>query len=126
MDKENNLAKKHCKPCSLGAQALNENEIKVFLAELQGGWHVINDHHLEKKFHFPDFQSGLDFTNKLGELAESEGHHPDIYLTYGLVTVTIWTHKVNCLTKNDFILAAKCDELITALHKPLRESGVEV
>ncbi len=113
MDKKQNsdLANGQCEPCSAGALALKENEVKDLLVKLKSDWHVVNGHHLEKKYNFPDFLKGLAFTNKLGELAEKEGHHPNIYLTYGSVTVTIWTHKIDNLSKNDFILAAKCEEL---------------
>ena len=109
---KSNLAEWKCQPCSVGALALTDNEIRDLLAELQGEWRVINGHHLERKIVFPNFIAGLSFTNKLGELAEKEGHHPNIYLTYNYVTVTIWTHKIDSLSKNDFILAAKCDELL--------------
>ncbi|MBA3603539.1 MAG: 4a-hydroxytetrahydrobiopterin dehydratase [Parachlamydiaceae bacterium] len=111
-NQKSDLAKGQCEPCSAGALALKENEIEALLTKLQSGWNIINGHHLEKKINFPNFVTGLAFTNKLGELAEKEGHHPNIYLTYGLVTVTIWTHKIGGLSKNDFILAAKCDKLI--------------
>jgi 4a-hydroxytetrahydrobiopterin dehydratase len=88
------------------------------LAELQkslgGGWAVIREHHLEKEFSFPDFRSALAFTNELGDVAESEGHHPDIHLSWGKVRVQIWTHKIDGLTESDFILAAKADRLYAA------------
>jgi 4a-hydroxytetrahydrobiopterin dehydratase len=79
--------------------------------ELDGGWQVVNEHHLEKDYKFKDFREALSFTNKVGELAEAQGHHPDIYLAWGKVKVTIWTHKVNGLTESDFVLAAKADRL---------------
>jgi 4a-hydroxytetrahydrobiopterin dehydratase len=74
-------------------------------------WKVANDHHIERQFTFPDFKSALDFVNRVGALAEDQGHHPDIYLAWGKVRVTIWTHKIDGLTESDFILAAKIDRL---------------
>ena len=75
------------------------------------GWKVLNEHHLEKTFTFPDFRQALDFTNKVGNLAEEQGHHPDIYLAWGKVGITTWTHKIDGLTESDFIMAAKIDAL---------------
>jgi 4a-hydroxytetrahydrobiopterin dehydratase len=84
------------------------------LAELSGelgkDWHVVNGHHLEKDYSFPDFRQALAFTNRVGELAEKENHHPDIYLTWGKVGLKIWTHNIDGLSENDFILAAKADQ----------------
>ena len=80
--------------------------------ELDGGWQVVAEHHLEKEYRFKDFREALAFTNKVGELAEAQGHHPDIYLAWGKVKLTIWTHKINGLTESDFVLAAKADRLL--------------
>ena len=81
------------------------------IGPLGGGWQVVNEHHLEKEYKFKDFREALAFTNKIGELAEAQGHHPDIYLAWGKVKVTIWTHKIDGLTESDFVLAAKADRL---------------
>jgi 4a-hydroxytetrahydrobiopterin dehydratase len=78
--------------------------------QLGGGWQVVDEHHIEKEFRFADFREALDFTNRLGEIAEMEGHHPEILLSWGKVLVTIFTHKVDGLTESDFILAAKCEQ----------------
>jgi 4a-hydroxytetrahydrobiopterin dehydratase len=78
---------------------------------LGGGWSVVDEHHLHKVFSFPDFATALAFTNKVGELAESEGHHPDILLSWGRVEIEIFTHKIDGLTESDFILAARIDRL---------------
>jgi 4a-hydroxytetrahydrobiopterin dehydratase len=85
-------------------------EIKTFLSQLDG-WQVINEHHLQKSYSFPDFRASLEFVNLLGELAESQGHHPDICFGWGKAEVTIWTHKIDGLTESDFVLAAKIDKL---------------
>jgi 4a-hydroxytetrahydrobiopterin dehydratase len=79
--------------------------------ELGGGWSCVDEHHLEKEYRFKDFRQALAFTNRVGELAESVGHHPDIHLAWGKVRLTIWTHKVDGLTESDFVLAAKADRL---------------
>ena len=104
------LSTKQCVPCRGGVPALKGDEIKPLLAELQG-WDVIDEHHLTKLYPFPDFAQGLAFVNRVGELAEEQGHHPEIFLTWGKVRIDIWTHKVGGLTESDFILAAKIDAL---------------
>jgi len=86
-------------------------ELADLQAALGGGWRTVDEHHLEKEFGFEDFRSALDFTNRVGELAEEQGHHPDIYLSWGRVRIQIWTHKIDGLTESDFVLAAKIDEL---------------
>lgn len=111
MNKTFELTKKSCVPCKGGVPPLKGEKIITLIRQLKQGWHVIDDHHLEKEYSFPDFKSALSFTNKVGELAEHEGHHPDLFLSYGHVKITLWTHKINGLTESDFILAAKCDEL---------------
>ncbi len=74
-------------------------------------WQIVNEHHLERTFKFPDFRAALAFTNQVGNLAEEQGHHPDILLAWGKVAVSIWTHKIDGLTESDFIFAAKVDRL---------------
>ena len=104
------LASKSCVPCRGGVPALKGEELNKLRAQLPG-WEVVNEHHLKRAFTFPDFVSALARVNKIGEIAEKEGHHPDIYLAWGKVEVTIWTHKVDGLTESDFILAAKIEAL---------------
>ncbi len=82
--------------------------------DLGGGWTAVADHHLEKSYAFDNFKQALDFTNRVGAIAEAQGHHPDIFLAWGKVTLTIWTHKIDGLTESDFILAAKADEALAA------------
>ena len=105
------LADKDCVPCKGGVGKLQPADVAHFAADLGGGWRVVNDHQLEKEFKFKDFREALKFTNQVGELAEAQGHHPDIYLAWGKVKLTIWTHKVDGLTESDFVLAAKADRL---------------
>jgi 4a-hydroxytetrahydrobiopterin dehydratase len=103
------LAEKECTPCKGGVPPLGESEITDLLDRLGGGWRVVEGHHLEKEYRFRDFRTALDFTNRVGELAEAQGHHPDIHLSWGKVRLTIWTHKINGLTESDFVFAAKAD-----------------
>ena len=105
------LAAKECVPCKGGTPPLKGAELKQLQEKLGNDWEVINEHHLEKTFKFKDFRQALDFTNKVGELAEQQGHHPDIMLTWGKVTIDICTHKIDGLTESDFILASKIDQL---------------
>lgn len=108
----NALAEKRCVPCKGGVEPLKGQELTRLKGELDGGWKVVAERQLEKEFKFKDFREALDFTNKVGEVAEAEGHHPDIYLAWGKVKLTVWTHKINGLTESDFILAAKADRLL--------------
>jgi len=104
------LEEKTCVPCRGGVPPL-KGEALASLAKQVEGWQVVNEHHLTKLFKFPDFREALGFVNRVGELAEEQGHHPDIYLAWGKVEVTIWTHKIDGLTESDFILAAKTNRL---------------
>jgi 4a-hydroxytetrahydrobiopterin dehydratase len=85
-------------------------ELDKFRSQVDG-WQVVNEHHLTKTFTFPDFQKALDFVNRVGAIAEQEGHHPDLHLSWGKVGVVTWTHKIDGLTESDFILAAKVDQI---------------
>ena len=105
------LAVKQCVPCRGGVSPLKGAELAALQTELGGDWQVIDEHHLEKTFRFADFRLALDFTVRVGEMAEEQDHHPDIYLAWGKVTLTIWTHKINGLTESDFVFAAKADAL---------------
>ena len=104
------LADKKCVPCRGGVPPL-KGQLLRDLAKLVPEWKVEEEHHLAREFTFPNFREALDFTNRVGEVAEREGHHPDIALAWGKVGITIWTHKIDGLTESDFILAAKIDRL---------------
>jgi 4a-hydroxytetrahydrobiopterin dehydratase len=104
------LEERHCVPCRGGVPPLTGEALEALKAQLTG-WQVVDEHHLLKSYSFPDFRSALDFVNKAGAVAEEEGHHPDLLLTWGKVEAKIWTHKVNGLTESDFILAAKLDRI---------------
>ena len=104
------LSAKECVPCRGGVPPLQGEEIAKLLPELNG-WEVVAGHHLKKKYGFSNFRESLVFVNRVGELAEEQGHHPDICFGWGSAEISIWTHKIDGLTESDFILAAKIDEL---------------
>jgi 4a-hydroxytetrahydrobiopterin dehydratase len=104
------LATKTCVPCRGGVPALKGAELAALQAQVDE-WNVIEEHHITKTLKFPDFRAALKFVNQVGNLAEEQGHHPDIFLAWGRVEITIWTHKIDGLTESDFILAAKIDQL---------------
>jgi 4a-hydroxytetrahydrobiopterin dehydratase len=108
------LASKQCVPCRGGVPPLKGAELERLLGEVNSDWRVIDEHHLEKEYRFKDFREAFDFTIRVGELAEAQDHHPDIYLAWGKVRLTIWTHKINGLTESDFIFAAKADQQLAA------------
>ena len=105
------LADKTCTPCRGGVPPLAGDELDRLTAELGGGWQVVDGHHLEKEYRFPDFRQALEFTKRIGELAEEVNHHPDILLAWGRVRVELWTHKIDGLNEADFVWAAKADRL---------------
>lgn len=104
------LAGQNCVPCKGGVPPLEGDEPAALHADLGHGWDLVEDHHLEKAYSFPDFKEALAFTNTVGGIAEEQDHHPDIVLSYGRVQVTIWTHKINGLTESDFVFAAKVEQ----------------
>ncbi|MBI2130343.1 4a-hydroxytetrahydrobiopterin dehydratase [Candidatus Woesearchaeota archaeon] len=108
----NELAKKKCVPCMGGVPPLKGRELEQIYGKLGNGWQLANEHHIEKEYSFSSFREALDFTVKVGELAEEEGHHPEILLAFRKVKLTLWTHKIGGLTESDFVFAAKADEIL--------------
>ena len=106
------LAKQDCVPCKGGVPPLTGTALAACQERLGGNWNVVEAHHLEKAYTFDDFRQALDFTTRVGEMAEQQDHHPDIYLSWGRVKITIWTHKIDGLTESDFVFAAKADALL--------------
>jgi 4a-hydroxytetrahydrobiopterin dehydratase len=104
-----NLASMECVPCRGGIPPLTHEEIAPYLEDLGNDWEVVDDHHLTKAYRFTNFREALDFTNRVGELAERVGHHPDIELSWGRVRLTVFTHKIGGLHEADFVFAAKAD-----------------
>jgi 4a-hydroxytetrahydrobiopterin dehydratase len=105
------LSKQTCVPCREGVPPLKGKPLQDLHSQLKPGWKVVDEHHIEREFPFKDFKQALAFTNRIGQLAEEQGHHPDITTSWGKVKVVLWTHKIKGLSESDFVLAAKIDEL---------------
>ncbi len=105
------LAALECIPCKGGVPPLKGEALRQLSEKLGHGWKVVDEHHLTKEYKFKDFQQALDFTNKVGAMAEAQNHHPDIALSWGKVGLTVWTHKIDGLTESDFVWAAKAESL---------------
>jgi 4a-hydroxytetrahydrobiopterin dehydratase len=105
------LTNKSCIPCRGGVPPLKGAALRQVAVKLPS-WSVVNEHHITKTYEFPDFAQALAFVNRLGAVAEHEGHHPDIFLAWGKVKIELFTHKIDGLTESDFILAAKADAVL--------------
>ena len=103
------LADNKCVPCRGGVPPVEKTKADELLKQLGKGWAFNKAGHLERLYTFKDFTQALAFVNKVGAVAEAEGHHPDLYLAWGKCVIEIWTHKINGLTESDFYLAAKAD-----------------
>lgn len=106
------LANKKCVPCTAETPTLRGDEISALAARIPG-WEVIEGHHLKRRYSFRTFGDALRFVNRVGGLAEEQGHHPDVAFGWGYAEIRIWTHAINGLSENDFVLAAKIDALGT-------------
>jgi 4a-hydroxytetrahydrobiopterin dehydratase len=104
------LASRECVPCRGGVPPLKGGEITALISQLNE-WRVVEEHHLQKEYKFRNFREAQVFVNRVGDLAEEQGHHPDVCFGWGRAEITIWTHKIDGLTESDFILAAKIDKL---------------
>ena len=105
------LTQQSCVPCEGGVDPLRGERLSEYSQLIHEDWSIVDEHHLVREFRFQDFREALMFTNKVGEIAEDEGHHPDIFLSYGKAVVTLWTHAIDGISENDFILAAKIDHI---------------
>lgn len=106
-----NLTKKKCVPCEGGVKPLTSDEYGAYLRGELSGWTDVDAVKIEKDYKFKNFQEALDFISKVGQIAEEEGHHPDMYLhNYKYVKLTLSSHAIGGLSENDFILASKIDE----------------
>ncbi len=109
------LADQRCVPCRGGVPPMDETRAKELLRELEDGWHLNTEGHLEREYRFQNFTEAMALANKLADVAEQEGHHPDLYIAWGKCKVEIWTHKIEGLTESDFYFAAKADRAFRAL-----------
>jgi 4a-hydroxytetrahydrobiopterin dehydratase len=107
------LADRTCVSCKGGVPPLKGAQLSEIYNQIpeRSQWNIVNEHHLVRLYKFPDFKSALVFVNRVGAVAEEQGHHPDMLLGWGKVEITTWTHSVDGLTESDFILAAKIDRL---------------
>ncbi|WP_447969574.1 4a-hydroxytetrahydrobiopterin dehydratase [Nitrospira sp. M1] len=103
------LADKSCVPCRGGVPALETAKVQELLGQLEKEWELNQEGHIERTYTFNNFAEALAFVNRVGAVAEAEGHHPDLHLAWGKCTVEIWTHKIKGLTESDFFMAAKAD-----------------
>jgi 4a-hydroxytetrahydrobiopterin dehydratase len=103
------LADRKCVACKSGDAPLGVDRVEALLRELGSDWRVDELGHLERVYPFPDFAGALAFANRVGAIAEEEGHHPDLHVAWGKCRVVIWTHAIGGLSESDFILAAKAD-----------------
>jgi 4a-hydroxytetrahydrobiopterin dehydratase len=105
------LTTKKCKPCEGGIAPLDRQEVAEYKKHLKSDWEVTDNNRISKEFLFENYRRAMEFVNKAADLAEEEGHHPVMHVYYGRVVVELWTHAINGLSENDFILAAKLDKL---------------
>ncbi|HEY5259704.1 MAG TPA: 4a-hydroxytetrahydrobiopterin dehydratase [Rhabdochlamydiaceae bacterium] len=104
------LSQKKCSACAQSGAPLKGAALQTLYKQLPSGWKIVDEHHLEREFTFKNFKEALAFVNRIGAIAEEEGHHPDIFLAWGKVKITLYTHKIDGLSESDFILAAKCKQ----------------
>lgn len=108
---ELDLRERKCEACNAQTPSLKGEELQKYYNRLEDGWELVNDHHIEKTYSFKNFQQAMDFTVRVGEMSEEEGHHPEIYLTWGEVKLKVYTHAIDALSENDFIWAAKAEAI---------------
>ena len=109
------LADMKCVPCRGGTPSMEESRARELLKELSPGWELNQAEHLERTYSFKNFAQALEFANKVGAIAEEEGHHPDLYIAWGKCKVEVWTHKIQGLSESDFYLAAKADRAFDSM-----------
>jgi len=105
------LSKKKCKPCEGGVAPLDQKEVAEYLNQIKDDWKFTDKNKISKEFLFVNYRHTMDFVNKVADLAEEEGHHPVMHVYFGRVIIELWTHAINGLSENDFILASKIDKL---------------
>lgn len=106
------LTSKHCVPCEGDVDPISSQAIEDYMKKLAFKWELVDGKKIKHTFEFKDFKQAIAFVNKVADLAESEGHHPDIHIYYNKVKIVLWTHAIGGLFDNDFILAAKIEKLV--------------
>lgn len=105
------LASQTCKACQGGVKPYTGEKLEEYKSRISNEWSVVDEHHLIREFEFEDFQEALDFVNDVGEIAEEQGHHPNINFTWGKAEIKLYTHKIDGLFQADFVMAAKIGKL---------------
>jgi 4a-hydroxytetrahydrobiopterin dehydratase len=105
------LSKKKCIPCEGGIPPLNEKEITEYKKHVSDNWNVIENNKISREFYFVSYRQTIDFVNKVADIAEEESHHPVLHVYFGRAVAELWTHSINGLSENDFILASKIDKI---------------
>jgi 4a-hydroxytetrahydrobiopterin dehydratase len=105
------LSKKKCVPCEGGVAPFDEHQIAEYKNHIQADWKVTDNKKISREYLFVNYRHTMEFVNKVANLAEEEGHHPDMHVHYGKVLIELSTHSIKGLSENDFILAAKIDKL---------------
>ncbi len=110
------LTIKKCKPCEGGVPKLTPSEIEKLSKSIDTEWQIVENRLLTKKMQFINFRHTMDYTNRIARLAEEEGHHPVLHISYSSLVIELYTYAINGLSENDFILAAKIDMLSTGYN----------
>lgn len=105
------LTEKKCVPCEGGVPPLNPQEIEELKKQISSDWKVLENFKIRKDYFFVNYRHTMEFVNKVARLAEEEGHHPVMHVYYAEVDIELWTHAINGLSENDFIMAAKIDKM---------------
>lgn len=105
------LSEKKCKPCEGGIPALNSEDIKELQGHIRNDWEISENKKLIREYSFVNYRHTMDFVNKVAQLAEKEGHHPVMHVYYGRIVIELWTHAIDGLSENDFIMASKIDKI---------------
>ena len=114
---ESQLDKKVCTACTGDEPPLKGDELIRYTQQIDDGWDVVDEHHIVRKYEFSDYKETIDFVNAVAEESEEQNHHPIMLVEWGKATITIYTHKIDGLTENDFILAARCDAKFKEMAK---------
>ena len=105
------ISQKKCKPCEGGVSPFDQNEVAEYKKLIQNDWNAIGNKKITREYSFVNYRHTMDFVTKVAQLAEEEGHHPVMHVYYGRVVIELWTHAIDGLSENDFIMAYKIDKI---------------